>query len=134
MNLTNQVMATKEAFVDFMKNYPSDTPLVMLNILKFKETATGGEESGKSAYNRYGKRVHPLMVKHGGEVLWAGTPQKTIIGDLENQPDRILLVKWPSKEAFIAFTTSEEYQPIGKDREMALEYGALIASETIKFA
>jgi len=38
MNLTNQVMGTKEAFMDFIQNYPSDTPVVMLNILKFKAT------------------------------------------------------------------------------------------------
>lgn len=133
MNLTNQVMATKEAFVDFIKNYPSGTPLVMLNILKFKAKSGQGDETGERAYNRYGKNVHPLMTKVGGKVLWAGKTTKTIIGDLEDQPDRILLVQYPSKEAFIEFTTSDEYKVVGKDREIALEYGALLATETLPF-
>ena len=37
MHLSDQVQATKESFVDFIKNYPSQTPVVMVNILKFKD-------------------------------------------------------------------------------------------------
>ncbi len=133
MNLTNQVMGTKEAFMDFMQNYPSETPLVMLNILKFREKAEGSEESGEEAYRRYGRNVHPLMVKYGGKVLWAGKVNNTIIGDLEDQPDQILIVSWPSKEAFVAFSTSDEYKPVGKDRKIALVYGGLLATETLNF-
>ena len=133
MNLTNQVMPTTESFMDFMQNYPSETPLVMLNILKFRDRAEGDEMSGEEAYNRYGRNVYPLMVKYGGNVIWAGKVNYTLIGDQEDQPDRILVVSWPSKEAFVAFSTSEEYKPIGKDREIALVYGGLLATETLNF-
>lgn len=36
MNLTNQVVPSKENFIDFMKSYPSQTPVVMVNIIKYK--------------------------------------------------------------------------------------------------
>ena len=133
MHLTNQVTPPKEEFVDFIKNYPSQTPLVMLNVLKFKSKSGNGDESGETAYNRYGKNVKPLLEKVGAKAIWAGNVKKTVIGDYNAQPDRILIVYYPSKEAFIEMSTSEAYLKIGDDRKIALEYGGLIATETVDF-
>lgn len=133
MHLTNQVMATTEAFVDFIQNYPSQTPLVMLNILKFKERTGDEQETGEEAYSRYAQNVAPLVAKAGGKVLWAGNVQRTLIGDLEVRPDRILAVYYPSKEAFVEMATSDAYAKIGGDREKALEYGGLLVTETMDF-
>lgn len=130
MNLTNQVLAPKENFVDFIKNYPSQTPLCMLNILKFKDKCEDGR-TGEEAYNTYMKEVRPLLEKVGGKTIWAGNVVKTIIGDYKTQPDRILVVSYPSKEAFIEMSTSEAYAAIGHHRHLSLEYGGLIATETI---
>ena len=130
MHLTNQILAPKENFVDFIKNYPSQTPLVMVNILKFKDQTEDGR-TGEEAYNTYSKHVTPLLEKVGGKAIWAGNTKKTVIGDYDNQPDRFLIVYYPSKEAFIEMSTSEEYKTIGHHRHLSLEYGALIATETI---
>lgn len=132
MNLTNQVVPTKEEFVDFIKNYPSNTPLVMVNILKFKEKTGKGEETGKEAYARYSKNMEPLVAKAGGKMIWAGNVERTVIGDYSTQPDLFLIVSYPSKEAFIAMSTTPEYEEISKDRKMALEYGALLSTSEIK--
>lgn len=131
MNLTNQVMATKEDFVDFIKNYPSQTPVVMVNILKFKAKSGNGDETGKAAYNRYSNNTAPLLAAVGGKLVWAGKVNKTIIGDTTDQPDRMLIISYPSKEAFIKMTTSEAYLKISHDRELALEYGGLMVTETL---
>lgn len=133
MQLTNQVVPTKEAFIDFIQNYPSQTPLVMLNILRFKERTDDGQETGEEAYNRYSLNVAPLVAKVGGKVLWAGNVKRTLIGDLTVRPDRILAVYYPSKEAFVEMSTSEAYAKIGGDREKALEYGGLLVTETMDF-
>ena len=130
MNLTNQVLATKENFVDFIKNYPSQTPLVMMNILKFKDQTKDGR-TGEEAYKTYSKLVAPLVEKVGGKFIWGGKTKQTVIGDFENQPDQFLVVYYPSKEAFVEMSTSEEYKAIGHHRHEALEYGGLIATETI---
>lgn len=131
MNLVNQVMAEKETFVDFMKNYPSGTPVVMLNILKFKTMLDDGSRSGKESYNDYSRAVDPLLKKVGGKLLWAAKVKSIIIGDQNDRPDRILVVEYPNKEAFVEMTTSEEYAKISHLREFALEYGGLMATETI---
>lgn len=131
MNLTNQVTPTKAEFVDFIKNYPSNTPLVMVNILKFKEKSGNGDETGREAYERYSKNMESLVTKAEGKVIWAGEIKRTVIGDYEAQPDMILIVSYPSKENFIAMSTTPTYEEISKDRKIALEYGALLSAETI---
>ena len=116
--------------MDFMKNYPADEPVVMLNLLKFKEKSGKGDESGAAAYKRYSKNVAPMLAKVGGKLIWSGKPQKTLIGGGET-PDMVLLVEYPNKGAFIAMATSPKYKIVGVDREMALEYGGLIACKTM---
>ena len=130
MHLTNQILAPKENFVDFIKNYPSQTALVMVNILKFKDQTADGK-TGEEEYNIYSEKVTPLLEKVGGKAIWAGNVKKTVIGDYDNQPDRFLVVYYPSKEAFIEMSTSEEYAAIGHHRHLSLEYGGLIATESI---
>lgn len=131
MYLTNQIVPPKEKFVDFIKNYPSQTPLVMVNIMKFK-TQTADDKSGKEEYSIYGKKIAPLLAKAGGRVIWAGNSMKTVIGDYTTQPDYFAIVYYPSKEAFIKMTTSKEYEAIQHHRHSSLEYGGLIAAETME--
>ena len=131
MNLSNQVIPSKEEFVDFIKNYPSNTPITMVNILKFKEKSGQGDESGRDAYLRYSKNMEFLVAKANGKVIWAGNIKQTLIGDYDNQPDMMLIVAYPNKESFITMSTTPEYEEISKDRKLALEYGALLASTNI---
>jgi uncharacterized protein (DUF1330 family) len=131
MHLTNQILAPKENFVDFIKNYPSQTPLWMVNLLKFKDQMEDGR-TGEEGYNTYIKHVNPLLAKVGGKTIWSGKVMKTVIGDYTTQPDRILVVYYPSKEAFIEMSISEEYAAIGHHRHLSLEYGGLIATEMME--
>ena len=130
MNLTNQVTPTREQFIDFMKNYPADEPVVMVNILKFKAKSDTGDESGATAYARYGRNVAPLLKAVGGRVLWTGNVNMTVIGDSDDQPDMVLIVEYPSAAKFVEMSTSEAYRAIAHDRELSLTYGGLLASAT----
>lgn len=131
MNLTNQITAEAEHFKKLMTDYPKDKPLTMINILKFKDKTGRGEESGAEAYKKYSINVLPLVQKAGAELVWAGKVNQTIIGDYTDQPHRFLIVRYPNIQAFIAMATSSEYQKIKEDREIALEYGGLIASSDL---
>ena len=130
MNLTDHVLATKEQFKDLI-NYPADTPVVMVNILKFKEKSGIGDESGRAAYKRYMKNVSPLLQAAGGKLVWKGEVANMVIGNSENVPDTILLVEYPSVQHFMNMATSEEYAAIANDRIIALEYGGLIATKAL---
>ena len=131
MNLTNQIVPQKEKFLDFIKNYPSGVPVTMVNILKFNDRSGIDDESGREAYMRYSKNMTPLLQKAQGKVIWMGNVTQTLIGDYEQAPDMVLIVRYPSKEAFIEMSTTPEYEAISKDRKIALEYGGLLASSDI---
>lgn len=125
MNLLNHLIPSSEQIKALM-DYPPNTPVVMVNILKYKAKSGKGDESGRDAYKRYMKNVLPFLAAAGGKVVWKGEVQHMVIGDSENAPDTILLVEYPSVQHFLGMATSEEYLKIAGDRKIALEYGGLI--------
>ncbi|MEO1260065.1 MAG: DUF1330 domain-containing protein [Bacteroidota bacterium] len=120
MHLHNQVNPTKEQFKALMQ-LPLDQPIVMLNILKYKQ---GG---GKEAYQRYTQNVMPFLKKANGRLIWKGQSLHTVIGDTDDQPDLFMLVEYPSIVNFVDMITSPAYQVVAKDRTMSLIYGGLVA-------
>ena len=70
MQLTNQIHPTSEQLQTIIKNYPKDQPVVMINILRYKDKTGNGEETGETAYARYGQNVLPFMKKVGARLLW----------------------------------------------------------------
>lgn len=104
-------------------NLPADQPVVMINLLKFNDT--GGVES----YRQYGVDVQPHLERVGGRVIYAGGNPWAIIGD-DERPwwDSILVVEYPSPQAFVDMVTDPGYQEIHRHRAAALSQGDLIAT------
>lgn len=130
MLLTNQIHPTAEQFQELVNNYPKDQPVVMINILRYKDKTGNGDETGEMAYARYGQHVLPFMKKVKARLLWRGTVHNTVIGDTKGAPQVVLLVEYPSIQNFIKMTTDPDYLKIAKDRTLGLEYGGLMASTT----
>ena len=103
---------------------PPDTPVVMINLLKFNDS--GGHES----YMQYTREVGPHLEKVGGRVHYGGTNPVTIIGDGPTPWwDAILVVEYPSPQAFISMVTDPEYLKAHEHRAAALEQGDLVATQ-----
>ena len=130
MQLT-QVHPTQNQMTQLMA-YPKNTPLVMVNIIKFKPKTANENETGKEAYARYFKNVQPFVIQSGAKLIWKGAVATTVIGDTKNQPDMIFLVEYPSVDHFLKMVSNSEYQRIANDRTIALEYGGLIACQPLK--
>jgi len=128
MNL-DTIDPTKESIKTLASQYPKDTPVTMLNILKFKEKADGTDEPGIEAYKRYGESASKFLVGAGGKVIFAGEVKNTVIGDMVDQPHQILLVEYPTVNHFLNMVMSPEYQAITHDRTISLEYGGLMACQ-----
>jgi uncharacterized protein (DUF1330 family) len=126
--LTNQIHPTESQLAQ-LSAYPKNTPIVMLNILRFKAKTNTGE-TGQEAYARYFKNVAPFVAKAEAKLIWKGQVFGTLIGDAENQPHLTFLVEYPSVDHFFAMVSNPEYQKIAGDRTIALEYGGLIACQT----
>ena len=102
---------------------PSDTPVVMVNLLKFKEAG------GRDRYLQYSREVQPHLDRVGGTVRYAGINPANIIGD-DDIPwwDAILVVEYPSSPAFTDMVTDPGYQQIHEHRAAALTRGDLVAT------
>lgn len=105
------------------------SPVVMLNLLRFRDRAEGLEEtmSGRESYQRYGAEVMPHLQRVGGEPVWMGHPFTTVIGAPDESWDEMILVRYPSVQAFLDMVTDEGYQAIAKYRTAALADSRLIA-------
>ena len=89
----------------------------MLNLLDFKPA--GGAER----YAEYGVAVAPLLERVGGRVVFAGQAQAPVIGP--SKWDLVLLVEYPTRQAFLDMVGSPEYREIGHLRTEALERSEL---------
>lgn len=101
---------------------PADQPVVMVNLLKFRD---GGEAS----YLRYVAAAGPHLQRVGGTVRYAGAAPAQIIGDGETPWwDAILIVEYPTPAAFMSMVTDEDYLKAHEHRVDALDRGDLIAT------
>ena len=100
---------------------PIDGPVVMINLLKFKERAEGEDGSGEEAYGRYGASVVKMVEERGGRVVWAGRPHGVLIGGDADEWDQVVLVEYPSRDAFIEMTSNPDYEDVHTHREAGLE-------------
>ncbi len=108
-----------------------DGPVVMLNLLRFKERADGidGAEgiSGAEAYGRYGAAVTRFLAQVGGEVLLALSVDAVVVGPEAREWDMALAVRYPSRAAFVAMISDPEYLQIHGHRAAGLADSRLIA-------
>jgi uncharacterized protein (DUF1330 family) len=111
-----------------------DTPIVMLNLLKFAERAGNdasgggdGVESGRESYARYGERMRTMLEETGARVLFQGRADSVVIGGDADDWDAVILVEYPSRMAFLEMTSSPKYRDVSKDRSAGLADSRLIA-------
>ena len=108
---------------------PADAPVLMVNLLKFE--TTGGLES----YQRYAREVAPHLERVGATLRYAGTAPGVVIGDGERPWwDAILVVEYPTPQAFIDMVTTPEYAKVHEHRAAALQRGDLIATSAWSIA
>lgn len=105
-----------------------DEPIVMLNLLKFRELALDGFGvdglSGQDAFRRYGELNAEEDVRYGGQPMWLGPAHRTIIG--EQDWDLAILVKYPTRKHFTDKLADPKYREIAKIRSAALADSRLI--------
>jgi len=114
---------------------PETGPVVMLNLLRFRERADyshapglepDGGCSGREAYERYMREMLPLLEASGGAVLFSGTSAPFLIGPADEVWDHVLLVRQASKAAFLAFASDPESQLITAHRTAAISDSRLL--------
>jgi uncharacterized protein (DUF1330 family) len=112
---------------------PEDTPVVMVNLLSFKDQADGGNEgmSGRESYMRYGENMRKFVESKGGRFIWTGRVDSMVIGESDADFQIVALVEYPNRKAFLEIASSTHVAEIGQDRKKGLAGQWLIATTAV---
>ena len=99
--MSTEKLLPDQATLAALAKHADDGPVVMLNLLEYAD-------DGGAAYAEYGRNTLPMIVERGGRILYAGDP-------LTDTPegghwDRVILVYYPSRAAFLDMLAAPQYQ------------------------
>ncbi len=97
-------------------------PVVMLNLLRFKD-------GGRDSYDRYVEEFRRHSGRFGAEVVYAGDCDTVLVAPETHVWDAVLLVRYPTRQAFSDMVRDPDYQEITHLRSEALESAVLQATE-----
>ncbi len=107
-----------------------DTPIVMLNLIRFRDTALDGHGcdgmTGEEAYAEYGRRLRGLAADFPGSPFWVGDGGRVYIGPDDEAWDLVLCVGYESVSIFRDMLASESYQEAATARTAAVADSRLI--------
>lgn len=124
----------ERAQFDTFKALPRDTPIHMLNLVRFKDRATypddhplaGKALTGAEAYANYGKDSSAVFSRVGGSVVWSGMMEAMVIGPADEQWDAMFIARYPNSGAFMEMVTDPVYRQAVVHRQAAVETSRLI--------
>jgi uncharacterized protein (DUF1330 family) len=127
------VNPTRES-ISALGRVPGNTPIVMVNLLRFRDRAayppgsSFGECTGRQAYKRYMEHAAKPLGEVGAKAVWFSRALACVIAPVDEQWDQVLLVRYPSVDAFMAMIRIPDYLAASVHREAALEDSRLIAT------
>lgn len=113
---------TPEQIEQFLAG-PRDQPVVMLNLLAFKERADGVDEgqSGRDAVLQYSRAMKRFVERQGGTFVLAANVDSQLIGEGGEQFEFVGIMRYPSRQAYLELAGDPEVQrTIGRHREAGL--------------
>ena len=108
-----------------LKRYLAEDPggeVVMLNLLKFKP-------EGRPSYEQYAQEITRFLDELGASIVYLGDCLTSLVERPEGFDwDAILLVRYPSRQAFSSMVANPKYQEITHMRTESLEEAVLQAT------
>lgn len=101
-----------------------DGPILMLNLLRFKE-------GGRALYDEYAAANAPLVERFGVQVRVAAIPAEALIG--RPHWDLVLIVEYPTRQTFIDMLNTELYVTNEEIRTRAVEDSELHVMDPLDF-
>lgn len=124
MKVKNAVIPNEEQMAGFLEG-DIDTPIKMVNLLKFKDKADykDGRQtslSGKEAYQIYTDEVQGHLEKVGGKSIFLGEVERLMLGEVEELWDWVAIAEYPSRKAMLEMVMDSEYQKSEEHRSAGL--------------
>lgn len=94
-------------------------PFVMVQLLRLAD-------GGRDKYLQYSFAAQPIVRKFGGEVLYAGSCAQPLLAPPGPGWDGVVIVRYPSRAAYVQFHQSPEYRAIVHMRAEALREAMML--------
>jgi uncharacterized protein (DUF1330 family) len=135
--MTHSFIDPSPANFQAFKDLPRDTPIAMLNLLRYRDLAEYPEGhahaskrwSGRRAYKEYGTASGPIFKRVGGHILWRGRFETMVTGPEGERWHDGFIALYPSADAFFAMIKDAGYQCAVVNRT-----AALLDSRLMRFA
>lgn len=124
---------------DSFKALPRNTPINMLNLIRYRVRALypaghGHAErglSGAEAYAEYGRTSEAIFSRVGGKTIWRGKFEAMVTGPAGEgeQWDLGFIAFYPDAAAFLAMVTDADYKQAVVHRQ-----AAVLTSRLVRFA
>jgi uncharacterized protein (DUF1330 family) len=108
-----------------LKRFLAEDPggaVVMLNLLRFRP------DGGRDSYLEYARRFSAESGRFGAEVLYVGDGSTALVAEDGQAWDAVLVVRYPSRQAFSDMVRDPEYSSITHLRTQALTEAVLQAT------
>jgi len=124
----------ERAQFDAFKALPRDTPIHMLNLVRFRDQAAypaghplaGRDLTGAEAYANYAEDSGPVFQRVGGSIVWRATMEAMLIGPDGEYWDAIFVAEYPDSGAFLEMVTDPVYREAVVHRQAAVDTSRLI--------
>ena len=126
-----QIAPEPEQIEEMLKG-PADTPVVMVNLLRFKKEADAPDEglTGEEAYGRYGAQMVRWVTSQGARLIWSGRVDSLVIGDTDEYFHAVALMEYPSRAEFLRIVGDPRVAEFSVHRTAGLDMQWLIATTT----
>ena len=94
-------------------------PVVMLNLLRFRPNG------GRERYAQYAANIVPIARALGVEPIYWGDGGRALVADDGQAWDAVILVRYPSRQAFADLVSDPAYRAGAYLRTEALEHAVL---------
>jgi uncharacterized protein (DUF1330 family) len=124
---------TRDNFNAF-KALPRDTPIEMLNLVRYRDRALYPQGhshaernlTGAEAYAEYGRTSEPIFTRVGGRTVWRGKMEAMVTGPADEQWDAAFIARYPNAAAFLAMVTDPDYKLAVVHRQAAVLTSRLV--------
>jgi len=113
--MTAHIDPSRENWQRF-KDLPRDTPIRMLNLIRFRDLAAypeghpnhGKGLTGREAYAAYIAGITPILERSGAGMVWEG-PLECVVTGPEGEWDEAFVMGYPDSATFMAMVKDEGY-------------------------
>jgi uncharacterized protein (DUF1330 family) len=107
------------AELDRFRRGDDGRPFVLVQLLRFAE-------GGRDRYLQYSTQALPILRSLGAQLIYGGECLEPLVAGDSQAWDAVVLVRYPSRAAYVQMQTDPAYQEIAQLRRAALREAVLL--------